>query len=93
MYGPKNVFDKSPYEDSDFIFNCSMNDLQFLKFAFDSMHLDHDEVKKIEKTIKMNMELFKEIYVHLQSKSKVHPWVDDYCFRQHFIRKSNVPQS
>ena len=47
----KNIFDKSPYEDNDFIFACSKNDLVFLQIAFEGIHLDSDESKKIQKTV------------------------------------------
>ena len=31
-----------------------------------------------------------EIYHWLQSKSKVYPWIDNYTFREFFIKKLNI---
>ena len=36
------------------------------------------------------MPWLKEIYHYLQSKSKVFPWVDYFCFREEFLKKIGV---
>ena len=36
------------------------------------------------------MQWMKEIYHYLQSKSKVFPWIDYYCFREEFLKKIGV---
>ena len=42
------------------------------------------------KHAQINYEMISETYHWLQSRSKLYPWIDDYTFRETFIKQLNV---
>ena len=58
-----------------------------------ALSIDEEERTKLERTIQNNMAMLKEIYIHLQGLSKNYPWIDFPCIRDHFFKKSRLPQT
>ena len=51
------------------------------------------EVDSIKRTISMQMNLLKEVYVHLQGFSSYYPYLDHFTVREHFLKKANLGQN
>ena len=54
---------------------------------------DEAEQKLILKHTMINYSMLSEIYHWLQSRSKMYPWIDNYTFRESFIKKLDMLDS
>ena len=54
---------------------------------------DKHEERLILKHALIKYEMLTEIYHWLQSKSKLYPWIDNYTFREKFIKELNILDS
>ena len=57
---------------------------------FDGLQCSDEDINKCQNILNNHVELLKEIFVHLQGKSNVYPYVDHYTIRVHFIQHLGI---
>ena len=46
-----------------------------------------DEEKVVDKQVRINYQVMKDVFTLLQSRSKAYPFVDTFAFRHYFVRE------
>ena len=85
FYKPKPVFKNFVKDTPEILASCMNNDARLLRI--DKICEGRaDEEKIIDKQVRINYQVIKDIFTLLQSRSKTYPYVDTFAFRHYFIR-------
>ena len=85
------MFKSYIHEDTEVNFKCANSDLTYV--SFEGLNMQEEDIKKVTKHIQLNMALIKEIFIYLQGFSTCFPNLDYFNFREHFLKKAELPMS
>lgn len=82
----KYIFKQTASDWNDTLISSYHKDLNFMDLK-DITDLNGDEEEILLRHCVNNYEMIKDIYHWLQARSKIYPWVDNYTFREQFIKR------